>query len=90
MHLITVLLTQLLGVHMKPVAALQTNRPQLSKWLKRKLDDNDCLDDDNNNNNNNNNNCNEDNNNNNPPEDLYECPTLKVCSIFLTLSFTDL
>ena len=55
---------------MKPAAALQTNGPQLSKRLKRDLDDDDRLNDDDNNDNN----CNEDdnNNNNNLPEDLYE------------------
>ena len=83
MHLIAVPLTQPPGVHTKPVATLPTNRPQLSKQLKRKLDDDNHLDD----NNNNNNNCNEDNNDNddNLPEDLYEGLTLKVCSNFLTL-----
>ena len=55
MHLVTVPLTQLPGVHMKPVATLQTNGPQLSKQLKRKLNNDHHLNDNNNNDDNNDN-----------------------------------
>ena len=43
MHLVAVPLTRPPGVRTKPVAALQSNRTQLSKRLKRKLDDDDRL-----------------------------------------------
>ena len=76
MHLVAVPLTRPPGVRTKPVATLQSNGTQLSKRLKRKLDDDDrlrapiekSLDDNDNDNDNNDNDRNEDNDGGNTNE----------------------